>query len=210
MTETKAPKSTYTLKGPCSNCPFRNDQESYLRPDRVVEIGNALLRGEEFHCHKTVDYSTENEEGETEGRVAAKTRVCGGAMATLHREGRDTQMERITARLGLPVAETDPDAPVYDSIAEWVRAKNGTPTVSHTFLGVTEVAEMEHCGVVGPNCEDPAGYAVGGGASENLDEPQCNPFDGCGYCGSAMCTACRARDDEDGTKMCVYCAGEEE
>jgi hypothetical protein len=192
------PKSRYTLPGPCSNCPFRNDQPSYLRPERVVEIGTAILNQEDFMCHKTVDYT------EDEGRTAAKTRVCGGALATLDREGKSTQMQRITERLGMPVATFAPDLPVYDSVAEWVHAKNGVPTVVSEYEGVTEILEYEHCGVVSAACEDPAGFMMGSGASENLDEPTCNPLtDGCSSCGSLMCSSCRSEDDDS---VCVVCA----
>lgn len=119
----RPPKSRYTLTGPCSNCPFRNDQPSYLRPDRVAEIGDALLDGQDFWCHKTVDYSDAPDASSRDG-VVGRTRACGGAMATLLNEGRSTQMKRITERLGLPVADTDPEAPVYESIEAWARAKS--------------------------------------------------------------------------------------
>jgi hypothetical protein len=201
------PTSRYTLPGPCSNCPFRNDQPSYLRPERVIEIGTALLNQEDFMCHKTVEY-VEDDEGMTEGITAPKTRACGGAMATLAREGKGTQMQRITERVGGKVAEFAPDIPVYDSIAEWVHAKNGVPTVAITAFGVTEIREYEHCGVVSAECEDPAGYMMGGGASESLHEPTCNPeTDECSACGSLMCEACRSEGDPD---MCVNCAEEDD
>lgn len=197
-------KSRYTLAGPCSNCPFRNDQPSYLKPERVIEIAETLLAQEEFYCHKTVDYPDNPETGGADPVVGGRARVCGGATATMAREGRSTQMERITERLGLPVAEADSEAPVYDSIAEWVRAKNGVPAVTQMVMGKPETMELEHCGVVGSECEDPAGYAGWGGATANLEEPMCNPFEGCEACGSAMCPACRADDH-----YCINCAEED-
>jgi len=194
MTKKKA-KSRYTLSGPCSNCPFRNDKKFELRPERVIEIAEDLLNGVDFFCHKTVDYSGE------EAAVAAKTRACGGAIATLAKSGRSTQMERISGRLGLPIATPDPDASVYSSIEKWVEGMNGTPSATATILGTVEIADYEHCGVVAGDCEDPAGYGGGGGVRGNLETPTCNPFtDSCEHCGYLMCTACRATDTS-----CVTC-----
>ena len=110
-------KSRYTLTGPCSNCPFRCDKPFYLDNERVDEIADELLAQRDFMCHKTTEFT---DDGEVE--IVARTRACGGAMATLEREGRSTQMQRITERLGGKVATPDPDAPVYDSIEEWREA----------------------------------------------------------------------------------------
>ena len=122
-------KTRYTLAGPCANCPFRNDQPAYLRPERIREIGEALLFGQDFWCHKTVDHGDDADECSDElstYQPSARTRACGGAMATLHNEGKATQMEQITERLGFPVAVTDPDSPVFSSIAEWMTEKTRT------------------------------------------------------------------------------------
>lgn len=107
----------YSLPGPCANCPFRSDRPFYLNPDRVDEIADALEAGQGFTCHKTVDYTEDGPEVNDRGRE------CGGAMATLEREGRPNQGMRIAERLGFyDPTRIDPDAPVYDSIDEWREA----------------------------------------------------------------------------------------
>lgn len=193
--------SRYTLPGPCSNCPFRRDLPIELRPERVVEIAETLLNGNEFECHKTVDYSGD------EPATVARTRVCGGAVATLAREGKDTQMSRITERLGGKLATIDPEAPVFDSVAEWATAMNPPETVTRTFLGVETTLPMEHCGVVSADCEDPAGFMLGGGATSNPSPGTCDPFETCESCGNTMCDSCRAEDDPS---FCVDCYEPEE
>lgn len=45
------------VKKPCKNCPFRKDsQKGWLGKERAEEISKA----ETFVCHKTVDYTEEN------------------------------------------------------------------------------------------------------------------------------------------------------
>lgn len=113
---TKGITGRYSLRGPCSNCPFRSDKPFYLDPDRVDEIADAILADASFTCHKTVDYDDEPFVGE-------RGRECGGEMVTLEREGRANQGMRIAERFGFYDRERlDMDAPVYDSIDEWREA----------------------------------------------------------------------------------------
>lgn len=112
----KGDDNRYTLKAPCSNCPFRADRSFHLHPDRVDEIADSLLSGNEFWCHKTVDYT------DGDGERASRTRACAGARATLECEGLSTQLQQITERFGGTVAELDPDLPVYESINTWREA----------------------------------------------------------------------------------------
>jgi hypothetical protein len=202
------PASRFTLAGPCASCPFRTDMPVPLREGRVREIADSIQVGEDFMCHKTVDYSCDDDEDSGDGRVANKTRVCGGARATLAKQGSESQMERITGRLGLKVTPIDPEAPVFDSVREWVTAMTGGPKMAHgTFDGVEESLPFEHCDHVGPDCIDPPGFGTGGGVAYSTEDPTCNPFeDWCrGGCGSVLCSGCK---DENG--MCSYCSETDE
>ncbi len=198
-------KGLYTLTEPCKACPFRKDVDRYIHAERVVEIGMSLLNEEDFPCHQTT-VTVEDEDGETDRAWGSRSRACAGALATLNREGRDTQMQRITARLGIPVVEYSPELPVYDSVAEWVAAKNGWPTETNE---AGEVLSWDHCGVVGPNCIDPAGFMSGGGAVPNLEEPTCNPLtDDCSACGALVCEECWGGTRMDGQfemHLCITC-----
>lgn len=69
-----------------------------------------------------------------------------------------------------------------------------------------EALPYEHCGTVGPDCEDPAGFASGYGAHENDDEPTCNPVtDECQGCGHPICASCRSEQWDDDGQFCVTC-----
>lgn len=110
----------YNLVRPCENCPFRTDVRPYLKPDRIQEMEEALVRGE-FHCHKTLDYSQiedwEDEPGDE------KAQHCAGALILLEKIDRPSQMMRICERLGLYHPEKlDMSSPVYDSWEDMIVA----------------------------------------------------------------------------------------
>ena len=112
----------YRLTKPCANCPFRTDIRPYLHPERVDEIEAALVRSE-FHCHKTVDYSSveENDDGELDmdGRDSTGEAHCAGALILLEKLERPSQMMRIAERLALyDRRRIDMDAPVFDSFED--------------------------------------------------------------------------------------------
>ncbi len=111
------------MKGPCDNCPFRKDKKFHLRAARAVDIAEGLLRGESFHCHKTIDYGSA-EDGEIDARpFNYAEQFCGGALAMLTKQGHFTQMMQIGERLGVWDPSTmDPDAPVYENLDEFVAA----------------------------------------------------------------------------------------
>ena len=68
------------VKKPCAHCPFRTDVKPFLHPERAADIAySAGNRYSDFRCHKTVDYSHVDDEGE--GRVTAKSRTCAGFFA---------------------------------------------------------------------------------------------------------------------------------
>jgi len=197
-----APASTlYALRAPCRNCPFRSNIEPYLREDRAREIAASLRAGGGFTCHKTT-VPDESDESGGSARPGPRAMECAGALATMERENAPNQMMRISERLGMydPEPLRSSTHPVFPSLTDWVRAHGSTPTVEVEG----ETLEYEHCGVVGPDCEDPAGFGGFGGVYVNDEEPTCHPIDCCENCGHAMCTACRA-DIED-EKCCIYCS----
>jgi hypothetical protein len=201
----------YSLTAACAKCPFRTDVPKYLRPERAREIARSIQGGSDFPCHvTTVQSEDEDGMGRLEDKVGV-SRVCAGAIATMEREGNPNQMLRIAERIGLynPEKIIAADLPVYDSLNNWVRSYFQEPTPTATVDG--EILEYEHCGVVGEDCEDPAGYAYGSSVEDNDDEPTCNPFeDNCYSCGNLACAACRSDQWDDDDKACVHCAGQEE
>jgi len=199
----------YTLTTPCRKCPFRSDVEPYIRPERAKEIADSLRSGANFTCHKTTVDPGDDEDGDSYRVDGPRARECAGALITMEKEGFSNQNVRIAERLGLyDPTRMNMDAPVYGSLAEWVKSyQDPVPTVT-TPEG--EVLEFEHCGVVAQDCEDPAGFAMGGGVVSNDDPPTCNPLEGCSYCGSPMCSACRASEDGEDGPQCVYCAEDNE
>lgn len=106
------------IKTPCNNCPFRTDVKPYLRPQRASEIRDALERGGDFPCHKTVDYS----DGEDDGKRTKDSKFCAGALILMEKDfgAVQNQMVRIGSRLGLiDLDELDMDAPVYEDFDGW-------------------------------------------------------------------------------------------
>lgn len=202
----------YSLRTPCAKCPFRTDVDPYLRAGRAEEIARSLHEGAEFPCHETT-VTVETEDGDTARVEGPRSRFCAGAMATMEREGNPNQMLRIAERLGLYDQEKAAAARklVYRSLSDWVmahvRAENPVPTVTDSE---GNVLEFEHCGIVADDCEDPAGYAVGGSAMENTDEPTCNPLtDECEGCAKPACPSCRSAEWGPDGQWCVYCFNED-
>jgi hypothetical protein len=116
---TKGVGGKFSLSGPCADCPFRSDKRFELRPSRVDEIADALLNDDGFTCHKTIEY----DDSDGTPTITRDARECGGAMATLEKMNRPSQVMRIAERLGMYERhQIDPDAPVYDSINEWRHA----------------------------------------------------------------------------------------
>lgn len=130
-TPTTDPAAIFALRRPCRNCPFRTDHAPFISAERAQEIANDLHRGDIFYCHKTIDYTTDQEPD------LGAARRCAGAAAVLRNEGSaPCQSEQIATRLGLAISELDDDQPVYDSLDEWVDAHNlsariGQPPALH-------------------------------------------------------------------------------
>lgn len=109
---------------PCDTCPFRVDRPGFIRPDRGREIAQGLQAGGSFDCHKTLDYSGDDEEGEPQR--TPKTRWCTGALLFMeHAMGgaHRNQMVRISQRLGMlgDLDELDRTVPVAKSLSEWIQ-----------------------------------------------------------------------------------------
>lgn len=108
----------YGLTTPCSNCPFRTDITPYLMPGRVREIERSLDRCE-FPCHKTTEH---DEDGDV--RRSDKEMHCAGALILMEKEGRSSQMMRISERLGMyDHRKLDMAAPVFDTFEAMEKAQ---------------------------------------------------------------------------------------
>lgn len=108
----------YTLRAPCSNCPFRSDITPFLTEERAEEIADSLEGGATFYCHKTLDYD------DMEGEVTSRSRACAGSMITMERDGQPNQIMRIAERIGMyDPTRLEMDSPVFDSLQEWKEAQ---------------------------------------------------------------------------------------
>lgn len=119
------PEEYFALTHACKHCPFRKDIQQYLGPERKEDIAASLRRGEEFVCHKTVDYSDSDDSAETpetnDGQDNA--RACAGARSVTHKEGVVSQMEQIATRLGFTIAQPQSDNITYGSFKEWINSE---------------------------------------------------------------------------------------
>lgn len=128
------PRKYYALRTPCVDCPFRSDKHFHMSTDRRTEIADGLEAGYEFVCHKTVDYSERPDDDDytddytdngTYGQDHAT--ACAGARETLRRTAEDnphvrpmTNTEQIMRRLGADIPDTNHEAPVFNSLDEWI------------------------------------------------------------------------------------------
>lgn len=186
----------FRLRQPCENCPFRTDVPKYLSADRVKGIADSLRDGSTFPCHKTTVLSEVDDEGREDLVEASTSAMCAGALITMEREDFANQIMRTCERLGsYDKTRLKMDSPVYDGLSQWVNSYR-------------EETDLEHCGVVGDDCEDPAGYMVGG-AIVTDHEPTVDPEHCCQSCGNPCCEACTGFDDGEEI-FCIYCADEVE
>lgn len=180
----------YRLTTPCTDCPFRTDKPFPLR--RSPEIAQALREGSTFDCHKT-----------THETGTGKPAFCAGALIVLEKSEGPNQIMRIAERYeGYRPDALDMDAPVYGSLREFV---TGTLRADGTD---DEEEGTDYCGIANWGCDNPAGYAGGTGAVDNLDPPTCT--DECSGCGVPVCEACSSTDpDDEGRRRCPDCVEEE-
>ena len=73
----------FRLSKPCSNCPFAkgNGSKFRLHEERI----GGILNADGFTCHKTVDYTSCDDDGT--GRTTEKSQQCAGLIAVLRNEG---------------------------------------------------------------------------------------------------------------------------
>ena len=186
-------------KAPCAKCPFRKDVPIYLHQERRAEIADALINQRDFHCHSTVDYSEEDDEGVTVPSTADAS-LCSGAMAALAQSGGSNQMVRIAARLGMLDSEAHPEMPeIVWSLTEWVQLAEGATAED------PEEIEGETCNIVDSNCEAPAGY-LGSGGGVVAGTVYVDTW--CYSCGEPVCDSCLATTDPE--PVCSHCAEDEE
>jgi hypothetical protein len=88
----------YTMKRPCSECPFLKGTplNKTLPEKRLREFASG-----EFACHKTAELR-EDEDGEEAAQYVgtAESQHCAGALIALEKAGDSHQMMRISERLG--------------------------------------------------------------------------------------------------------------
>lgn len=116
----------FKLTKPCDNCPFRIEGGIRLHPERAREIANCFVQepGATFPCHKTVDYSEADEDGEAP--MTRDNQMCAGGLILSEHFGRPNNMLRMAMRLGL----YDPDkldrasfSHVFNSVRAMVSAQ---------------------------------------------------------------------------------------
>ena len=120
------PEEYFALTHACKHCPFRTDVPNYLDYRRKEDIAASLKRGEEFVCHKTVDYSCNDgdEENQDSHDSQSSSRACVGARSVAHKEGVVSQMEQIATRLGFTTAIPQSDHITYNSFGEWINSES--------------------------------------------------------------------------------------
>ena len=111
----------FDLRGPCEDCPFRNDKPFFLGGGRAREIADSIIKDDQgFTCHKTVIYG-EDDDGEPSYDVLTRGRACGGVMVILAKMHMFNQEMRFAVAFGMfDPDQLNMDAPVFDSMDEWV------------------------------------------------------------------------------------------
>ena len=112
------PKKYFSLKKPCTDCPFRSDKEFPLSVERKADIAESLKNGQEFVCHRTVDYLDDDASDQSHSCS------CAGARETSRRSGIVSNAEQFAQRFGFEFSAVDTDSPVYDSLDEWVKSSD--------------------------------------------------------------------------------------
>lgn len=93
--------TTFALKRPCTNCPFRNDDRAIeLNEGRKDEIMLSILKGDNpsFSCHKTIYSDSYNVIDKSPPREPS---VCPGAAAVARKFGRDMVIIQVATRMGV-------------------------------------------------------------------------------------------------------------
>ncbi len=85
-------KKQFSLKKPCKDCPFRNDDHAFkgLHPNRAKSIIDDLNNHETgtFPCHKTIDRDVDyDDDGNEIEKNIMQRKHCAGAMAVSLKSG---------------------------------------------------------------------------------------------------------------------------
>lgn len=184
---------------PCSKCPFRKDVPVYLRLDRRRQIANSLVvDGQEFWCHETTDWTDEEIEGDDEYTQKGREEICAGAAISLHRDGGSTQLMRIAERISnVDLDKMTAKFPDVWTVREFMSLAEGS--TADAIVIEEDVADIETCSVVGPDCLAPAGYlGTGGGVVHGTEAAE----NRCSLCGEPVCDNCMDGD------VCLDCSEE--
>ena len=105
---------------PCDACPFLRKNAGMIRGARAEEFVDELTRDNHFNCHKTIEYTNNNE-----GRATKNTQLCAGSMIVTDRsDTQPSQLARIYARIGVlnykNIEESKADC--FDSFDEFIEA----------------------------------------------------------------------------------------
>lgn len=195
------------LTRPCARCPFRDDVPNYLRRDRRRSILREMQSGKDFHCHKTVDYSHENDEGETIPDVSDSSLCAGASLLFLRNESEPGgQVARIALRLD-PKYAAALDA-CTTPIRSWESWRDGGDDDSNEPEDDDESDdEPRVCNTVDDDCTAPAGWGGYGGVMANDDA---DAEHDCRSCGEPVCAACARPDPESDGVLCGNCAAWDE
>jgi hypothetical protein len=86
----------FSIRKPCSDCPFLKENREMLRPGRLEGIIRTLHDNKPFHCHKTIDYSQDTKEKQVE-----HAKYCAGSMVYLEKAGNTNVPMRLGRMLGV-------------------------------------------------------------------------------------------------------------
>jgi hypothetical protein len=126
----------FAMLGPCPQCPFRTDVKPFITTSRASSILRSVIRGESFHCHKTIKHTEDGDHA-----PSRDDRLCAGAVIIARKEGAlyRNQMARIAERLGADFDEIRESAPVYADAAAMIYAHKNRTKAS---AGADEVEEQ--------------------------------------------------------------------
>jgi hypothetical protein len=100
----------FDMKKPCDNCPFRKSEKAvrFRTKRRALEVANG---DGVFPCHKTVDYS-----GDDNGQAKENSQACVGFLVYQCNHGSPGQMVRIAGRPGMIRSEVVDDPANIDAV----------------------------------------------------------------------------------------------
>lgn len=92
------------IKKPCSNCPFLKEGAIKLRPGRLEDIIDGLIKNDQstFPCHKTT-HSVRGGDWTDEGKYepSGHEAMCAGAAAYLLKQHRPTVAMRVAFAMSI-------------------------------------------------------------------------------------------------------------